>query len=219
MRKAFIAASAVALALGGCSTLESAFHKNSNSGTAANTKYQQSSPAYSGSSQAPSQTAQSSTPSSSSSSSQYNAPAAATEQSGSSHRMHRSSMNAEHVRQAQQKLKDDGEYTANVDGKWGPKTAQAVKQFQEKNGLKQTGRLDRNTMSKLGVGSTAGSGSSSSSSTGSSMGGSSSMGGNSSMGGSSSMGSQGSSPPPPSATPAPDRNNPSVGANPDTPHK
>ena len=59
------------------------------------------------------------------------------------------SMSADQVKQAQQKLKGDGDYMGQVDGKFGPKTAQAVKQYQKKNGLQQTGRLDRDTLGKL----------------------------------------------------------------------
>ena len=60
-------------------------------------------------------------------------------------------MSADEVRQAQQKLKDDGDYTGQVDGKMGPKTAQALKKFQQSNGLPQTGHLDQQTASKLGI--------------------------------------------------------------------
>jgi peptidoglycan hydrolase-like protein with peptidoglycan-binding domain len=82
------------------------------------------------------------------------------DKSMSHHLMSKSSMGSDRVKQAQQKLKDDGEYQGQVDGKLGPKTAEAVKQYQQKNGLKQTGRLDRDTLGKLGVNSTTGSGSS-----------------------------------------------------------
>src|SRR5262249_54831160 len=68
------------------------------------------------------------------------------------------SLNADEVRQAQQKLKDSGDYTGEVDGKFGPKTAEAVKKFQQDNGLPQTGHLDQQTASKLGVNMTTGSG-------------------------------------------------------------
>ena len=68
--------------------------------------------------------------------------------SGTSTRMR---MSGDEIRQAQQKLKDDGDYTGQVDGKMGPKTAQALKKFQQSNGLKQTGHLDHQTASKLGI--------------------------------------------------------------------
>jgi peptidoglycan hydrolase-like protein with peptidoglycan-binding domain len=60
-------------------------------------------------------------------------------------------MSADEIRQAQQKLKDDGDYTGQVDGRMGPKTAAAIKKFQQGNGLPQTGHLDQQTASKLGV--------------------------------------------------------------------
>ena len=143
MRNAFLAgASAFALVLGGCSMFQSSDHAARNTGS-------HQTPAYSGSSQAPSP-AQSQAPS----------PMG----SMSSHTMaknhSRSSMNGEDVKEAQQKLKDDGDYNGQVDGKFGAQTAQAVKQFQQKNGLKQTGRLDRDTRAKLGADATMGSGSS-----------------------------------------------------------
>ena len=78
-------------------------------------------------------------------------------------------MSSDEVRQAQQKLKDDGDYTGQVDGKMGPKTAQAIKKFQKSNGLRQTGHLDQQIASKLGIsmsGSSQPSSSSSRSSTG-----------------------------------------------------
>ncbi len=64
------------------------------------------------------------------------------------------------VRQAQQKLKDDGDYTGKIDGLAGPLTHHALMSYQQKNSLKQTGRLDQATRGKLGLGSTASSGSS-----------------------------------------------------------
>jgi len=60
-------------------------------------------------------------------------------------------MRGDELRQAQQRLKDDGDYTGSVDGKMGPKTAEAIKKFQKSNGLPQTGHLDQQTASKLGI--------------------------------------------------------------------
>jgi peptidoglycan hydrolase-like protein with peptidoglycan-binding domain len=54
------------------------------------------------------------------------------------------------VRQAQQQLKAEGLYRGKVDGKDGPKTRAAIRQFQKKNGLPVTARLDENTMNQLG---------------------------------------------------------------------
>jgi peptidoglycan hydrolase-like protein with peptidoglycan-binding domain len=64
---------------------------------------------------------------------------------------------SEELRQAQQELKDHGDYAGTVDGKFGPKTAAALKKFQKSNGLKQSGELDTQTASKLGVTATSGS--------------------------------------------------------------
>lgn len=136
MRNAFLAgASAFALVLGGCSMFQSG-------DASAQKPASQPTPALSGSSQAPSQ-AQNQTPHD-----------ATTDQSTAKHVSH-SRMNADEVKQAQQKLADDGDYKGKVDGKFGSQTAQAVKQYQQKNGLKQTGRLDHDTRGKLGVGTTA----------------------------------------------------------------
>jgi peptidoglycan hydrolase-like protein with peptidoglycan-binding domain len=148
MRNAFLAgASAVALMLGGCSMFHSGDQK-------AQSPASQQTPAYSGSSQAPRQTT--SQPQHDATTDQMGSTSS---QSMSDHAMAKHAMNADRVRQAQQKLKDDGDYMGQVDGKFGSQTAQALKQFQQKNGLKQTGRLDRNTLDKLRAG-TAGSGSS-----------------------------------------------------------
>lgn len=53
------------------------------------------------------------------------------------------------VRAAQQALKDKGHDPGPVDGKMGPKTQAALKDFQKAQGLKETGRLDNETMAKL----------------------------------------------------------------------
>ena len=65
---------------------------------------------------------------------------------------HPARMASNEVRQAQQKLKDDGDYTGQIDGLAGPQTHQAVMAYQKKNNLKVTGRLDRQTREKLGLG-------------------------------------------------------------------
>ena len=59
--------------------------------------------------------------------------------------------NAEQVKAVQQALKDKGHDPGEVDGKMGPKTQQALRDYQQKEGLKATGRLDTETASKLGV--------------------------------------------------------------------
>jgi peptidoglycan hydrolase-like protein with peptidoglycan-binding domain len=62
----------------------------------------------------------------------------------------------EQVKAAQQALKDKGHDPGAADGVMGPKTQAALRDFQSKEGLKATGRLDRDTMSKLGVEAKAG---------------------------------------------------------------
>jgi peptidoglycan hydrolase-like protein with peptidoglycan-binding domain len=57
----------------------------------------------------------------------------------------------EQVRAVQQALKDKGHDPGSVDGVMGPKTRSALRDFQKKEGIKDTGRLDPDTMSKLGV--------------------------------------------------------------------
>jgi peptidoglycan hydrolase-like protein with peptidoglycan-binding domain len=65
------------------------------------------------------------------------------------------------VTQAQTALKEKGLYSGPIDGRIGPKTRQAISQFQRQNGLKQTAQLDSRTMSQLqGGGGTSDSGSS-----------------------------------------------------------
>jgi peptidoglycan hydrolase-like protein with peptidoglycan-binding domain len=69
--------------------------------------------------------------------------------------------NTEQVKAVQQALKDKGHDPGEVDGKMGPKTQQALRDYQQKEGLKASGRVDSETASKLGVQASA-SGSSSS---------------------------------------------------------
>ena len=52
----------------------------------------------------------------------------------------------------QQRLRDQGFYVRdNIDGRWGPKTAAALGNFQRANGLTPTSQLDVATLTKLGV--------------------------------------------------------------------
>lgn len=54
------------------------------------------------------------------------------------------------VLQVQQRLHDLGFYVRdNIDGNWGPHTAQAVKNFQRSKGLKPSGALDLDTLAAL----------------------------------------------------------------------
>ncbi len=53
------------------------------------------------------------------------------------------------VKQLQQRLKELGYYTSAIDSDYGAKTVAAVKAFQKKNGLSQTGNVDEATLKKL----------------------------------------------------------------------
>jgi peptidoglycan hydrolase-like protein with peptidoglycan-binding domain len=59
--------------------------------------------------------------------------------------------NREQVKAAQQALRDKGHDPGSTDGVMGPKTQAALKEFQKAQGLTATGRLDAETMAKLGV--------------------------------------------------------------------
>lgn len=54
------------------------------------------------------------------------------------------------VRDAQRALNDHG-FAVAVDGRFGPNTEQALRDFQRQQGLAQTGQLDSSTRSALGV--------------------------------------------------------------------
>ena len=60
--------------------------------------------------------------------------------------------NVQLVHQIQSKLKGLGYDPGPLDGIWGQKTEQALKDFQRDNGLSATGELDRATKIKLGIG-------------------------------------------------------------------
>ena len=55
------------------------------------------------------------------------------------------------VKTLQQKLKDAGYYTGEIDGKFGAATEEAVKKFQQANGLKADGIVGPATKVKLGI--------------------------------------------------------------------
>jgi peptidoglycan hydrolase-like protein with peptidoglycan-binding domain len=57
----------------------------------------------------------------------------------------------ETIEKAQQVLKTKGLYKGDVTGKMNPTTREAVKTFQEKEGLNPTGRLNKDTRQKLGI--------------------------------------------------------------------
>ena len=62
-----------------------------------------------------------------------------------------SSQDHEVVRQVQQSLNDQGFNAGPVDGKWGPKTQSAVKNFQQAKGLQPSGELDQETLAELNI--------------------------------------------------------------------
>jgi hypothetical protein len=55
------------------------------------------------------------------------------------------------VQSAQQSLNDKGFDAGAPDGQWGPKTEEAVRNFQSANGLQVTGQLDSQTTAALGI--------------------------------------------------------------------
>jgi len=57
----------------------------------------------------------------------------------------------ERVKAVQQALKDKGHDPGDVDGKMGPKTQAALRDFQKAQGMQATGRIDNKTMQSLGV--------------------------------------------------------------------
>ena len=69
------------------------------------------------------------------------------------------------VKKAQEALKDKGHNPGSMDGVIGPQTRQAIRAFQNANGLKATGRLDTETAEKLEIKKGSASGASSEGST------------------------------------------------------
>jgi murein L,D-transpeptidase YcbB/YkuD len=55
------------------------------------------------------------------------------------------------VREVQQALRDKGFEVGPVDGVMGPRTEAAVREFQQKEGLQASGRLDQRTLAALNV--------------------------------------------------------------------
>jgi peptidoglycan hydrolase-like protein with peptidoglycan-binding domain len=60
------------------------------------------------------------------------------------------------IRRAQQALKAQGLYSDKIDGVRGPKTREALRQFQAREGLQQTARLDSATQQRLAASSATG---------------------------------------------------------------
>jgi len=55
------------------------------------------------------------------------------------------------VKKTQEALKNKGHDPGSIDGVMGPQTHRALRAFQNASGLKETGRLDSETATKLGV--------------------------------------------------------------------
>jgi hypothetical protein len=53
------------------------------------------------------------------------------------------------IQQAQQRLRSQGLYNGAIDGRLGPEMKTALMQFQQRNGLPQTGTLDQQTSARL----------------------------------------------------------------------
>jgi peptidoglycan hydrolase-like protein with peptidoglycan-binding domain len=54
------------------------------------------------------------------------------------------------IRKVQEKLTEKG-HKVQVDGMMGPETQQALREFQKKEGIQESGQLDKQTLSALGV--------------------------------------------------------------------
>ncbi|HYC43941.1 MAG TPA: peptidoglycan-binding domain-containing protein [Burkholderiales bacterium] len=63
----------------------------------------------------------------------------------------RAGHNADVVRKVQEKLNAAGHDVGPVDGIAGPRTAQALRSYQQSKGLSATGRLDQETLASLGI--------------------------------------------------------------------
>ncbi|MGH7368666.1 MAG: peptidoglycan-binding domain-containing protein [Candidatus Rokuibacteriota bacterium] len=55
------------------------------------------------------------------------------------------------VKSVQKALKDKGYDPGMIDGAMGPNTSSALRDFQQAEGLRVTGRVDAETRSKLGI--------------------------------------------------------------------
>ncbi len=60
---------------------------------------------------------------------------------------------AERIKEIQQALAQKGHYEGTPTGKWDSATTEALKSYQQANGLNATGKLDARTLQKLGLGS------------------------------------------------------------------
>ena len=66
---------------------------------------------------------------------------------------------ADRIKEIQTALQKDGSYEGEPTGKWDAATSDAMRKYQEKNGVNPTGKIDAASLNKLGLGSeTAGKG-------------------------------------------------------------
>jgi len=66
---------------------------------------------------------------------------------------------SDRIREIQSALQKDGSYAGEPSGKWDATSVEAMKKYQDKNGLNPSGKIDAVTLNKLGLGSeTAGKG-------------------------------------------------------------
>jgi peptidoglycan hydrolase-like protein with peptidoglycan-binding domain len=56
------------------------------------------------------------------------------------------------IRDAQKTLQQDGIYHGRVDGRWGPTTQAAVRDFQQQHNMNASGQLDQDTLAALNIG-------------------------------------------------------------------
>jgi opacity protein-like surface antigen len=70
-------------------------------------------------------------------------------------RIRASQLDQQQIRQIQQALNKQGFDAGHVDGKWGPETDKAVKDFQQAQKMRASGKLDQQTLQALGVNVTA----------------------------------------------------------------
>jgi peptidoglycan hydrolase-like protein with peptidoglycan-binding domain len=59
--------------------------------------------------------------------------------------------NKQQVKAVQEALKEKGFDPGAIDGAMGPRTTAALREFQQAEGLRVTGRLDAGTRSRLGI--------------------------------------------------------------------
>jgi len=55
------------------------------------------------------------------------------------------------VQVVQQRLRQLGQYSGNIDGQWGPDSVIALQRFQEQHGIQPTGQLNESTVASLGL--------------------------------------------------------------------